>query len=147
VEDTAKAWSDRFDALQAEFSELKAKLADGSLRGADGANGKDGKNGLDGKDGFGFDDVNVEFDGERTITLVFERGEERKEFPVTLSKLPNYQGVLVPSAGRTYQVGDLVTFGGHVWRCDVATDQEPRNYGPKLWTKAVHRGRDGKDAR
>lgn len=54
-----------------------------------------------------------------------------------------YCGVYVD--GRTYERGDLVTYGGSAWHCNEPTTTRPGD-GAKGWTLMVKRGRDGKDA-
>ena len=49
--------------------------------GDDGKDGAAGKDGADGKDGFGFDDLAVDYDGERTFVFRFAQGERVKDFP------------------------------------------------------------------
>jgi hypothetical protein len=55
-----------------------------------------------------------------------------------------YQGVYVE--GKSYDVGELVTWGGSMWHCNEATELKPGE-GSKAWTLAVKRGRDGKDGK
>lgn len=55
-----------------------------------------------------------------------------------------YCGVYVD--GRTYERGDLVTYGGSAWHCNEATTARPGD-GAKGWTLMVKRGRDGKDGK
>jgi hypothetical protein len=112
--------------------------------GRDGRDGKDGKPGKDGHDGFGFDDLTFAYDGERGLKLTFVRGEDVKEFPITVP-VPRYRGVF--KEGTAYELGDMVTWGGNLWHCDVPTQEKPQPTGPKLWSMAAQRGRDGKDAR
>lgn len=52
-----------------------------------------------------------------------------------------YCGVFVD--GKSYDVGELVTWGGSMWHCNEATETKPGD-GSKSWTLAVKRGRDGK---
>lgn len=110
--------------------------------GDKGESGKDGRDGLDGKDGLGFDDIQVEFDGERSFTFAFVRGDQRKEFgafsvPVTIDR-----GVWREGA---YARGDGVTWAGSFFiaQCDTAAKPET---SPD-WRLAVKRGRDGKDGK
>lgn len=106
----------------------------------DPKNGIDGKDGADGRDGFGFDDLHVESDGERTIMLRFVRGDQIKEFrcvlPIVLDR-----GVF--HAERSYEAGDGVTWAGSFWIAQKATQQKPGEGDG--WRLAVKRGRDGKD--
>lgn len=106
---------------------------------------KDGENGKDGIDGSGFDDLSIEFDGERTLTLAFANGGEKK---AKSFKLPHviYRGIF--SAESAYDRGDSVTFGGSNW---IATQDspvgKPGEPTAKGWQLAVKKGRDGKDGR
>src|SRR5262245_10053169 len=77
-----------------------------------------GPAGPPGRDGFGFDDLAVEYDGERTLTLVFTKGGEVKRFPLALPFL-KYQGV--HQDGKLYAPGDVVTSGGAAWHCNAVS--------------------------
>lgn len=46
--------------------------------------------------------------------------------------------------GKSYDVGNLVTWGGSSWHANEATTSKPGD-GSKSWTLMVKRGRDGKD--
>ena len=96
----------------------------------------------DGRDGFGFEDLTVEHDGERGVTLRFVRGEETKEFAF---RLPVVLDRGIWREGTAYEKGDAVTWGGSLWiaQQDGVTDK-PDAGGPG-WRLAVKRGRDGKD--
>lgn len=93
----------------------------------------------DGKDGFGFDDLQVEFDGERTVTLAFVKGNEHKEFSLVF---PNtiYRGVY--KEGQEYKRGDQVTWAGSQWTAKQDTSDKPET--SDAWQLTVKRGRDGK---
>lgn len=95
----------------------------------------------DGVDGFGFDDVNVDYDGERRVTLRFARGDRVKEFPVVLP-IPIDRGVW--QSGVTYAAGDCVTRSGSYWIAQRDTTAAPGAHDD--WRLAVKKGRDGKDA-
>lgn len=113
-------------------------------KGMNGIDGKDGANGLhgkDGADGLGFEDLDVEFNGDRTLSLKFTRGDVVKVFPVVLPFL-KYLGVY--QEGKAYGVGDVVTWGGSTWNANEPTTTKPGD-GSKAWTLIVKRGRDGKD--
>lgn len=97
---------------------------------------------LDGKDGMGFDDFNIDFDGERAVTFVMSRADESKEWKFEIPSLIE-RGVF--KRGDTYQRGDGVTHGGSFWIAQATTDQAPGE-GSTLWRLAVKRGRDGKTA-
>lgn len=112
------------------------------LPGEKGIDGKNGRDGADGKDGLGFDDLSVEHDGERTITLRFVRGETVKEFPIKLA-IPLDRGVW--KDGK-YDKGDCVTWGGSTWIAQKDTDTKP-DTAESDWRLSVKRGRDGKDGK
>lgn len=121
---------------------LVATLSDGSMRALGfvvGNDGEPGAPGRDGSDGLGFDDMTAEYDGERGITLRFEREGQTKEFafsfPVVLDR-----GVF--KDGTTYEAGDAVTWGGSLWIAQKATSDKPE--AGDGWRLAVKRGRDGK---
>jgi integrin beta 3 len=109
--------------------------------GERGKNGRDGIDGKDGKDAIGFEDIAMEYDGERAFTVRFVRGERAKEFNFTLPLVLD-RGVF--KEGETYQRGDSLTFGGSLW---IAQKDAPEGK-PGLsddWRLACKRGRDGKD--
>lgn len=111
--------------------------------GLPGEKGLDGVNGKDGADGLGFDDFEELYDGERTFTHRWTRGERVKEFVFKVS-MDLYRGVY--AEGKTYERGDGVTWGGSEWYCHETTTAKPGD-GSKSWTLKVKRGRDGKDGR
>jgi collagen type III alpha len=114
------------------------------LNGKDGINGKDGANGLDGKDGLGFDDMTAEVEDDgRVLVLRWVAGERKKEVRLTLGTMI-YRGVF--SDGKTYERGDVATWGGSVWHCNSETNEKPGD-GSKNWTLAVKKGRDGRDGK
>lgn len=94
----------------------------------------------DGRDGFGFDDMSLAHDGERSFTLRFARGDQVKEFafdvPVVIDRGVWREG--------QYAKGDAVTWGGSLWIAREATAEKPETSA--AWRLAVKRGRDGKDA-
>jgi integrin beta 3 len=115
------------------------------LHGRDGAPGIDGKHGLDGidgRDGLGFDDLVMEYDGEREVVFRMVRGEQVKEFRFKLP-IPIDRGTY--KDGEAYERGDVVSFGGSFWlaQCDTAAKPET---SPD-WRLGVKRGRDGKDGK
>jgi integrin beta 3 len=123
------------------------------LDGRDGRDGKDGvdgrpgergergEKGLDGAPGFNLTDFSTDYDGERRVTLRFVQGDRIQEhtlvFPFQLDR-----GVY--QAGRVYERGDSVTWGGSSWIAQV--DAPPGKPGdPESgWRLAVKRGADGK---
>lgn len=96
----------------------------------------------DGLDGVGFDDLDVEYDGERTMTLRFVRGENVKAFPLVLPILID-RGVY--KSGETYRRGDVVSWGGSTFIAQADTDGQPEV--SRDWRLAVKRGRDGKNGK
>ena len=133
--------------------ELTLTLTDGTTRGlgrvvghdgAPGEKGEPGRDGIDGKDGadaLGFDDMDATYDGGRTITLRFARGDRVKEFSFEVPMVID-RGVY--SQGREYSPGDGVTWAGSYWIAQEHTTEKPDT--GKGWRLAVKRGRDGKDA-
>jgi hypothetical protein len=104
--------------------------------------GPAGKDGAPGADGLGFEDLSVDFDGERTLAFTFVRGDVRKSFPVALP-FQRYQGTY--QEGFAYVVGDVVTAGGNAWHCQQPTTIRPGE-SVNAWRLMVRKGRDGKDA-
>jgi hypothetical protein len=99
-----------------------------------------GEPGKPGRDGFGFDDLSADFDGERTVTLRFQRAESVKEFPIVFP-VPVDRGVYRPE--NTYAKGDFVSFGGSGFIAQRETSDKPET--SDAWRLSVKRGRDGKD--
>ena len=114
---------------------------DGSLREAGLVVGRDGK---DGEPGMGFDDLEVGFDGHRTMVFKFTRGEKTKEFSFLLP-VPLYREVF--KEGTTYCRGDMVSFGGSIWHCAEPSTITKPGQGNPAWKLAAKHGRDGKDGR
>lgn len=133
------------DLFRAEGGVLVATMSDGRVKELGQFVGKDGDNGLpgkDGSDGVGFDDLSVSYDGEKTVTLRFTKGEQVKEFPLIMPVVID-RGVF--SEGKTYLPGDGVTWGGSLWIAQEETGEKPDT--AKGWRLAVKKGRDGKDAK
>lgn len=101
---------------------------------------KDGKDGKDGADGIGWDDMTVEHDGKRTVTLKWVKGETETSadiiFPVPLDAGFYKEGMPV-------QQGDGVTFGGSYWIAQKDTTTKPEIGNPD-WRLAVKKGRDAR---
>jgi len=93
------------------------------------------------RDGFGFEDMSVDYDGERTIKLVFQRGDHRKEFPLVMPVILD-RGVY--SEGKTYARGDCVTWGGSRWIAQKDSVAAKPGSGDE-WLLSVKRGQNGKD--
>ena len=94
----------------------------------------------DGRDGIGWDSMSVEFDGERTVTLVFDKGDEQFTYPVTFPVVLD-KGFW--KDGMAVEKGDGVTYGGSYWIAQKATESKPE-VGSEDWRLAVKKGRDGK---
>lgn len=97
----------------------------------------------DGLDGMGFDDLEFEYDGERTITFRLVKGERVKEHKITIPAVID-QGVF--SKDKDYTKGDATTYGGCLW---IAQTDNPEGVPGKTkdWRLSVKKGRDGKDGR
>jgi hypothetical protein len=109
--------------------------------GVDGAHGKDGRDGLD---GLGFDDLSVEHDGERGLLFRFKREGQVKEFPLSIP-CAIYRGVF--TEGKSYVVGDIVTWAGAAWHCQKVTASKPDDQNGGAWRLMVKRGAEGKPGR
>lgn len=114
--------------------------------GEKGIDGKHGTDGRDGIDGLGFDDLSVTYDGERTFTLTFEKGDRVKTFPFSMPIILD-RGVY--AAGKTYVKGDGVTWGGSFWIAQDDTSAKPGEPGApsRAWRLAVKKGADGKEGK
>jgi soluble cytochrome b562 len=58
----------------------------------------------------------------------------------------NFAYVGAHKDGRTYNVGQFVTYGGALWHCNQFHTRTRPGDGDASWTLAVKAGRDGKDA-
>jgi hypothetical protein len=96
------------------------------------------------KDGLSFEDLQVEHDGDGTITLRLARGELKKEFMI---RLPRFKDKGVYREGEAYREGDGVTWGGSLWLAQRDAPEGKPDGGNGHWRLAVKRGRDGKDAK
>ena len=149
----------RLEPLQAENAALKERLAavEALPIGKDGLSIAEVKQNDDGElivkmtngetinagavrgaDGIGFDDMAVEYDGERALTLRFEKGDDIREFAMCIPAFID-RGVWEPGE---YAKGDTVTWGGSLWIAQEATEDKPGV--SKSWRLAVKKGRDGK---
>jgi hypothetical protein len=138
----------RFEALEQRQAEPGPAGRDGrdgrdGVDGKDGKKGKDGVDGKDGADGFSLEDFDVEFDGERSFTFVFARGDKRKERTITAA-WPLDRGVF--RSETSYKRGDAVTFGGAIWiaQKDISETEttKPGDSGSG-WRLSVKQGRHG----
>jgi integrin beta 3 len=130
---------DRLDDTLTAVRERVAGLeARPPVPGPPGANGLDGLDGKAGADGLGFDDMTASFDGERTVVLRWRRGELVKSLPVELP-IPRYQGAY--ASARSYRPGDVVSYDGSAWHCEVMTSSRPGD-ASRAWQLMVKKGRD-----
>jgi len=124
--------------------ELVVTLSNGNMKtvgpvvGKDGAPGAPGAPGKDGRDGFGFDDLRLEYDGERTLQFVFTKGEAVHTDTIILSH-PIYREIWKQG---TYEKGDCVTLGGSLFIAQRQTDSKPET--DDAWKLCVKHGREGK---
>lgn len=103
---------------------------------------KDGRDGKDGSDGvtLDFDDLQAtDYDGDRTVTLKFQRGEHVKTFPIKFA-VPLYQEIWTQKA---YEPGDMVTYAGGLWIATAETVERPGD-GATSWRLCAKKGRDGR---
>lgn len=127
--------------IERRVSDVLMKAVSNMPAPKDGADGKDGQPGKDGKDGFGFDDMRAEYDGERGLSLVFEKDGQEKRFDFDMPVVI-YKGVF--KASEEHHAGDAVTFGGCLWIAQKDNpDGKPGDSAD--WKLAVKKGRDGKD--
>ncbi len=103
--------------------------------------GPAGKDGANGKDGIGFDDVTADFEDEGRVDIMrfWSDGKIAKEIR-RQTKMAIYRGVF--DAAKTYQPGDIVTWGGSSWHCHTEIKGK---CGSENFTLMVKKGRDGKD--
>jgi hypothetical protein len=96
----------------------------------------------DGQDGINWDDLTIEQDDARSVIFKYQRGERSKSFTVSFPAVI-YRGVFEQDG--TYAKGDLVTWDGCLWHCNVDETKTRPIGGAAAWTLAVKKGRDGKD--
>ena len=101
---------------------------------------KDGKDGKDGVDGVGFDDMQLDFDGERSVIMKYVKGEAAKVinllFPVPIERGVWKQG--------DYDRADIVQRDGSMWIAERNTNGVP-GQPDSGWRLSTKRGRDGKE--
>lgn len=94
----------------------------------------------DGKDGIGWDDMTVEHDGKRTVTLKWMKDTVEHSADIVF---PCVLDVGFWRDGMEVEKGDGVTFGGSYWIAQEPTATKPE-VGNPAWRLAVRKGRDGK---
>ncbi len=129
-------------SMQAEWALDFEKRAQGLFQKAVDAIPKpiDGKDGRDGTNGVGWDDMQVEHDGKRGVTLKWIKGDAQHIAEIVI---PCVIDAGFFKEGQTYEQGDGVTFGGSYWIAQKATSAKPE-VGTEDWRLAVRKGRDGK---
>jgi len=118
---------------------LTLTLTNGETKSLGVIVGKDGEAGRDGTDGLGFDDLDVEYDGERMFTIKWERGDaiKSKQFHVPTVIDRGYW-----RDGVEAKAGDAMTQDGSLWIALCDTKAKPcRESGE--WRMAARKGRDG----
>lgn len=141
IEDAEALLRHHWSAWELEFERRAAatleKAVERMPKPADGADGQDGA------DGLGFDDLQVEHDGGRRVSIKFVRCDRVKAFdfdmPVVIDR-----GIY--KEGNAYMTGDGVTWGGSYWIAQSETKSKPDG-ADSGWRLAVKKGRDGKDGR
>jgi hypothetical protein len=128
------------DLLIDREGQLVATMDDGEMKTLGPVMGKDGKDGEPGRDGFDLDDFDCQPVDERTIKLMFTRGDTAHSYELAFP-VPVYRHVF--KEGETYARGDVVTWGGSSWHCEKETTEKPGAGGD--WVLMVKKGRDGKD--
>jgi hypothetical protein len=124
---------------------MRERLAVAEVKtGAPGPPGKDGRDGKDGADGFGFDDLTIEQIDERTAVYKGTKDDRVREFGRFKSHAMIQRGVWLE--GKSYERGDVVTWGGSQWHANEDTATKPGE-DAKAWTLVVKRGRDGRDGK
>lgn len=119
---------------------LHATRSDGVVEEVGKVTGEDGKPGTN---GFQLEDFDVEAtEDPRTMVLTFAQGEVKYRYEIDLP-IPLYRSVW--KEGETYVRGDMCTWAGSLWHCDVGGTKSKPDAGD--WTLCVKRGRDGKDAK
>lgn len=90
-----------------------------------------------GKDGADFSNVEIDYDGERTIIIRGQGGEIRKHLPIPLDR--GYW-----RDGMTCQKGDVVTHDGSAWIALAETRERPGMATKEHWRMLARKGRDGR---
>lgn len=98
------------------------------------------KDGQDGRDGLGFEDMSASYDGEREVTLKFQRGELVKEFTLSLPVVID-RGYW--REGTAAKAGDGWTHDGTWWIAQRDTKAAPA-LDSADWRIGARKGRDGK---
>lgn len=95
----------------------------------------------DGVDGLGFDDLQSEYDGDRTLTLRFLKGGQKKEFTYRLPLVID-RGYF--KKGAKHEKGDAVTHDGTLWIALKETTVTPSFAAKQDWRIGARKGEDGR---
>lgn len=101
--------------------------------------GNDGTPGHNGTDGLGFDDMDVSYDGERSFTITWQRGDlvKTKTFIVPTVIDRGYW-----REGSEAKTGDAMTHDGTLWIALRDTKAKPARESDD-WRIGARKGRDG----
>lgn len=117
---------------------LTLTLTNGETKSLGVIVGKDGDPGQNGKDGADFTDVEIDYDGERTLTIRGKGGEITKHLPIPLDRGYYRDGM------KSLQ-GDVVTHDGNAWIAVADNDCKPCLENKHAWRMLARKGRDGRD--
>lgn len=98
--------------------------------------GKDGEKGADGKDGADFTNVEIDYDGERSLIIRGAGGEIVKHLPIPIDR--GYW-----REGMKSEKGDVVTQEGSAWIAIKDTSAKPCRENADDWRMLARKGRDG----
>jgi hypothetical protein len=99
-----------------------------------------GRDGAPGKDGADFSGFDVDYDGERTLTIRGKGGEIKKHLPIPLDR-GYYRD------GMKAEKGDILTHNGDAWIALKDTEAKPCRENSEDWRLLARKGRDGRDFR
>ena len=110
------------DAVADQIATKAALLVPPGRDGRDGAPGRPGANGEHGKDGISPDDFEASCDG-RIVTMGWHCGDRLVTHQLKIEGMPVYKGIYSPGP---HEMGDMVTYGGSIWRAKRDTTQPPK---------------------
>lgn len=98
-----------------------------------------GKDGLNGKDGISAEDLNLigEFDGDRTLTIIHDDNDRRKELVKCRFPVPIHRGLWIHD--KAYEQCDCVTYDGSTYQALKDTTEPPKTAD---WRLIVKRGQN-----
>lgn len=104
-----------------------------------GRDGKDGEKGADGRD---LSDVEIDYDGHRTVTIKAKSGEVAKAYKLAVPMDAGYY-----RDGMECEKGDVVTHNGSAWIALRDTKAKPCAENKDDWRLFARKGRDGIDGK